>query len=109
VCQVHLGGGTPTILNPADLTRFINCLPALFDLLTEVYIAVENDPREFNQELAKTMARAGVNRASLGLQDVPARLSQCRRGGRAAGRAGWSRAGSRSAETTACAARRSSN
>jgi len=78
---VHLGGGTSTILNPADLTRFINCLPALFDLLTEVYIAVENDPREFNQELAKTMATAGVNRASLGLQDVPARLSQCRRGG----------------------------
>ncbi len=78
---MNLGGGTPTILEPADMWRLFNYLRARFDLLTEADIAVDYDPREFNQELAKTMARVGVNRASLGLQGVHARLSLCRRGG----------------------------
>ena len=74
MCHLHLGGGTPVILKQVVLTRVINYLTAIIDLLTEIYVAVENDPREFNQELAKTMARVGVNRASLGLQGVHARL-----------------------------------
>ncbi len=70
VCHVHLGGGTPTILEPADLERLFERLRARFDLLPDADIAIENDPREFNQDLVETMARVGVNRASLGLQDV---------------------------------------
>ncbi len=70
VCHVHLGGGTPTILEPADMERLFARLRARFDVLPDADIAVENDPREFNQDLVETMARVGVNRASLGLQDV---------------------------------------
>jgi len=76
VCHVHLGGGTPTILEPADIEQLFNHLREKFDLLEETDIAVENDPREFNQELAETMARVGVNRASLGLQDVNLQVQQ---------------------------------
>jgi oxygen-independent coproporphyrinogen-3 oxidase len=70
VCHVHLGGGTPTILEPADMARLFARLRARFELLPGADVAVENDPREFNQDLVETMARVGVNRASLGLQDV---------------------------------------
>ena len=70
VCHLHLGGGTPTILEPADMERLFERLRARFDLLPDADIAIENDPREFNQALVETMARVGVNRASLGLQDV---------------------------------------
>ena len=70
VCHVHLGGGTPTILEPADMARLFARLRARFDLLPDADIAIENDPRAFNQDLVETLARVGVNRASLGLQDV---------------------------------------
>jgi oxygen-independent coproporphyrinogen-3 oxidase len=70
VCHVHLGGGTPTILEPGDMERLFGRLRERFDLLPGADIAVENDPREFNQDLVRAMARVGVNRASLGLQDV---------------------------------------
>lgn len=76
VCHVHLGGGTPTILEPADMERLFARLRARFDLLPDADIAVENDPREFNQDLVETMARVGVNRASLGLQDVNLQVQQ---------------------------------
>jgi oxygen-independent coproporphyrinogen-3 oxidase len=52
------------------MERLFAHLRARFDLLPDADIAVENDPREFNQDLVETMARVGVNRASLGLQDV---------------------------------------
>ncbi len=70
VCNVHLGGGTPTILEPADMERLFARLRDRFDLVPGADVAVENDPREFNRDLVETMARVGVTRASLGLQDV---------------------------------------
>ncbi len=76
VCHVHLGGGTPTILEPADMERLFERLRARFDLLPDADIAIENDPREFNRDLVETLARVGVNRASLGLQDVNAQVQQ---------------------------------
>lgn len=85
MCYVHLGGGTPTVPKLSDIKILINYLRVQFNLSDEADIAVQNDPREFNQELPKTMAGGGVNRASLGLRDLYARLSQCRRGGLALG------------------------
>lgn len=76
VCHIHLGGGTPTILEPADMERLFERLRARFDLLPDADIAIESDPREFNQDLIATMARVGVNRASLGLQDVNIQVQQ---------------------------------
>ena len=70
VCHVHLGGGTPTILEPGDMERLFARLRARFDVLPDADIAVENDPREFNQDLVRAMARVGITRASLGLQDI---------------------------------------
>ena len=69
LCHVHLGGGTPRILEPADMERLFERLRARFDLLPDADIAIEDDPR-FNQDLVETVARVGVNSASLGLQDV---------------------------------------
>ena len=70
VCHLHLGGGTPTILEPADLARLFEHLRRRFAILPEADIAVENDPRELTDGIAAVLGRAGVNRASLGLQDV---------------------------------------
>ena len=76
VCHIHLGGGTPTILEPADMARLFDRLRARFDVEPEADIAVENDPRELNPDLIRVMAEAGVTRASLGLQDINLQVQQ---------------------------------
>ncbi|MFQ5774367.1 MAG: oxygen-independent coproporphyrinogen III oxidase [Kiloniellaceae bacterium] len=70
VCHIHLGGGTPTIIEAADLEGLFDHLRVRFDVLAGADIAIENDPRELSQDLVRTMAAVGVNRASLGLQDI---------------------------------------
>jgi oxygen-independent coproporphyrinogen-3 oxidase len=67
--HVHFGGGSPTILNAEDFTRLIARLRSRFDVLADAEIAVELDPRTADEAYVKAMAEAGVNRASVGVQD----------------------------------------
>ncbi len=69
VRHVHFGGGTPTLLSPEDLEGLIALLAERFDLASDAEIAMEIDPRTLTEAMAAAMARAGVNRASLGVQD----------------------------------------
>ncbi len=66
--HLHWGGGSPTLLAPADVKKIRNALAQafLFDPLAEN--AVEIDPRTLTEPLAQAFGRAGVNRASLGVQ-----------------------------------------
>lgn len=69
VTQLHLGGGTPTYLTPAELRRLHGLLSARFDLSAAEEMAVEVDPRSTTVEQLETLARLGWNRASFGVQD----------------------------------------
>ena len=66
--HLHWGGGSPTLLTPADVEKVQTALSEtfVFDPLAEN--AVEIDPRTLTEPLATAFARAGVNRASLGVQ-----------------------------------------
>ena len=70
VAAVHLGGGTPNILSPNDLDRLFAALRRAFDLRADAEIAAEIDPRVLNQQWIDAAARNGLNRASLGVQDI---------------------------------------
>jgi oxygen-independent coproporphyrinogen III oxidase len=70
VRHVHLGGGTPTMLDARDLERLGRALGEQFDLLAGAEIAVEIDPRTLTLAGVGALAAIGVNRASLGVQDV---------------------------------------
>jgi oxygen-independent coproporphyrinogen-3 oxidase len=70
VCHLHLGGGTPTMLAPADLERLFGTLRRVFEFQADADIAVEIDPRAVPHETLATLGRIGVNRASLGVQDL---------------------------------------
>ena len=70
VSHVHLGGGTPTMLAPHDLERLGRTLRAYFALLEEAEVAVEIDPRALTLAVVDALAGLGVNRVSLGVQDV---------------------------------------
>ncbi len=69
VAHVHWGGGTPTILKAADLLAVMALVRRRFELAANAEVAVEVDPRSFDAGLAAALAAAGVNRASLGIQD----------------------------------------
>ncbi|MBO6519933.1 MAG: oxygen-independent coproporphyrinogen III oxidase [Rhodospirillales bacterium] len=66
---IHFGGGSPTILDPRDWQRVMNRLRASFDIAADAEIAVEIDPRTMDESYIRALADAGVNRASIGIQE----------------------------------------
>ncbi|WP_312597911.1 oxygen-independent coproporphyrinogen III oxidase [Brevundimonas sp.] len=70
VGSIHLGGGTPNMLAPADLERLIAGLAARFDLGDCFEIAAELDPEVLTPEWVEAAGRIGLTRASLGVQDL---------------------------------------
>jgi oxygen-independent coproporphyrinogen III oxidase len=69
VHQVHLGGGTPTFLRPAQLGRLWETLRGHFALAPGAEVAAEIDPRVTTREHLETLRGLGFNRVSLGIQD----------------------------------------
>jgi oxygen-independent coproporphyrinogen III oxidase len=70
IARLHWGGGTPSILGPAGLQSVVAALQRRFSFEPGFEHAIELDPRYVNVELARQLAALGVNRASLGVQDV---------------------------------------
>ncbi len=70
VSHVHFGGGTPTIFAPDDLRTLGERLRARFEIGSDAEFAVEIDPRRLTRETVDALVAIGVNRASLGVQDV---------------------------------------
>jgi len=69
VRQVHLGGGSPTFLRPAQLEKMFGSLRSNFSIAHDAEIAVEIDPRNTTLEYLQTLRSLGFNRVSLGVQD----------------------------------------
>ena len=74
VTHIHFGGGSPTILKPRDIARIAEALHTLFDIRPGAEFAVEVDPRGLTDETINALAKAGVTRASLGVQDINPRV-----------------------------------
>jgi oxygen-independent coproporphyrinogen-3 oxidase len=68
--HLHWGGGTPSILGPDWLETIAAELASRFDLSALKEHAIELDPRRIDRGLVRSLAAIGVNRASLGVQDV---------------------------------------
>ena len=66
--KVHFGGGTPTIMEPADFVALVELLRKHFDFAPTAELAVEIDPRTLTREMAAALGGAGIRRASLGVQ-----------------------------------------
>lgn len=67
---VHLGGGTPTYLEPGDLERLLGAVRRIFDVSPGAEIAVEVDPRVTSEAHLDALVRVGANRISVGVQDT---------------------------------------
>ncbi|MEO9960318.1 MAG: oxygen-independent coproporphyrinogen III oxidase [Nisaea sp.] len=69
VRHLHWGGGSPNRLNPHDFSSLMALLRRRFPFAEDAEIAIEIDPRSLDDSLVEAYVLAGVNRASLGLQD----------------------------------------
>jgi len=67
--HVHWGGGSPTMLKAEDWRSIIDKLKDVFDIDENSELAVELDPRTATEEYVREIAEAGINRASIGVQD----------------------------------------
>jgi oxygen-independent coproporphyrinogen-3 oxidase len=78
VDQLHFGGGTPTFLNPWQLEDLLKKLGWHFKLREDDSreFSIEIDPRSCTPETVELLARAGVNRMSLGIQDFDPEVQQ---------------------------------
>ncbi|MBV7300697.1 oxygen-independent coproporphyrinogen III oxidase [Enterovibrio paralichthyis] len=69
VTQLHWGGGTPTFLTKAQISRLMNLLREEFRLSPDAEISIEVDPREIELDMLDHLRSEGFNRLSIGVQD----------------------------------------
>ena len=76
VRHIHFGGGTPTVMTPDAFGELVTALRARFPVAPEAEIAVEIDPRTLTSAMIAALGRAGVTRASLGVQSFDPKVQQ---------------------------------
>lgn len=76
VRHLHWGGGTPTMLGVAELAETMRVLAQHFSFAEDAEIAIEIDPRALSGAMVKALAKIGVTRASLGVQDFDPLVQQ---------------------------------
>jgi oxygen-independent coproporphyrinogen-3 oxidase len=76
VDSLHLGGGTPSFLNKAQLTRLISAARSAFHFNADIEMSIEIDPREILITYIDELAEIGFNRLSIGVQDIDSKVQE---------------------------------
>ena len=74
--RLHWGGGTPTLLQPEQISRLAEAILAVAPLAEGAEFSVEIDPNEIDAARLDALAAAGMNRASIGIQDFDPQIQQ---------------------------------
>ena len=67
--RLHWGGGTPTLLQPAMMEELAGAIKDIAPFTEDTEFSVEIDPNEIDAARLDALAAAGMNRASIGVQD----------------------------------------
>src|SRR6056297_70130 len=67
--RLHWGGGTPTLLQPSMMTELAGAIREIAPFTEATEFSVEIDPGEIDGPRLDALAAAGMNRASIGVQD----------------------------------------
>jgi putative oxygen-independent coproporphyrinogen III oxidase len=96
VSTVFVGGGTPTLLRPADLAAVLGAIEAEFGLAAGAEVTTEANPESVDQRSLAELRAAGFTRISIGMQSaadhVLAVLDRAHSAGRAQQCVAWARA-----------------
>jgi oxygen-independent coproporphyrinogen-3 oxidase len=72
--SVYFGGGTPSMLDPADAARILGAIDRRFGLASVREVTLEANPEDVTAEKVAGWRAAGVNRISLGVQALDDRF-----------------------------------
>ena len=67
---IFFGGGTPTLMEPADLGRVLKSLEAEFGFASDIEITIEANPDTVSKEKLADLREVGINRISIGMQSA---------------------------------------
>jgi oxygen-independent coproporphyrinogen-3 oxidase len=67
--QLHLGGGTPTFLTVAQMSRLMAVVKQYFAFADNAQQSIEIDPRSLADDMLAHLRELGFNRVSFGIQD----------------------------------------
>ena len=76
VTQIHWGGGTPTLLTPAQIRDLGAHLREQFRIASDAEISIEADPRGLTEEHIAAARSVGFTRLSLGVQTFDAQVQE---------------------------------
>jgi oxygen-independent coproporphyrinogen-3 oxidase len=65
---IYFGGGTPSLLDQAQLNKIIKGIHANFSISPTVELTLEANPDDINIEKTKMWSGQGINRLSIGIQ-----------------------------------------
>ena len=66
--SIYLGGGTPTVLPSASLTKIFDTLSKSFSISSEAEITIEANPDDLNSKKINELRKLPINRFSIGIQ-----------------------------------------
>jgi len=72
--SIYLGGGTPSLLTPKEITEIISSVRRKFSLTSDAEITLEMNPEDFSHEKIKGYVDCGVNRIVFGVQSLNDKL-----------------------------------
>jgi oxygen-independent coproporphyrinogen-3 oxidase len=70
ISTIFFGGGTPSLLKPSELEQILLQLQEHCRFTEDVEITLEINPESIDRDKARDFLRAGVNRASMGVQSL---------------------------------------
>ncbi len=70
VSTVFFGGGTPTLLDPADLASIVTAVADEFGLTPDAEVTTESNPDSVRPGDLDRLRAAGINRVSFGMQSA---------------------------------------
>lgn len=76
VTAVHLGGGSPSMLAPQDMLALSTRIKSMFAIDPSMEFSIEIDPNDMTPDRFDGLARAGVTRISVGLQDFDPKVQE---------------------------------
>jgi oxygen-independent coproporphyrinogen-3 oxidase len=65
---IFFGGGTPSLLEPAEVARLLAACRGTFDVSADAEITLETNPETATPERLEAFRAAGINRISFGVQ-----------------------------------------
>ena len=74
--SIYFGGGTPSLVAPAEIERLINHAREKFDCSAVEEITIEANPDDITKEYALALKSTSVNRVRLGIQSFDDRVLQ---------------------------------